>query len=216
MLTTILKELKPTGTRLVAVSKTKPPESILKLYEQGQRMFGENRVQEIVPKHEALPKDIEWHFIGRLQTNKVKYIAPFIHCIHSVDSLRLLEEIDKQAGKNGRIIGCLLQFYICDEATKHGMTIEEAETLLQSARFQALRNMRIGGVMGMATFTDDMVKIRQEFKNLKAIFEQLKKRYFQNSPHFREVSMGMSGDYQIAMEEGSTLVRIGTLLFGKR
>ncbi|TAK39713.1 MAG: YggS family pyridoxal phosphate-dependent enzyme [Saprospiraceae bacterium] len=216
MLSTILSELKPSGTRLVAVSKTKPTESIMALYEEGQRIFGENRVQEIVPKHDTLPKDIEWHFIGRLQINKVKYIAPFIRCIHSVESLRLLEEIEKQAGKNDRVIDCLLQFHICDEATKIGMTIEEADLLLQSAALQAMGHVRIAGIMGMATFTDDVVQIRQEFKNLKGIFERLKNRYFQDSSTFREISMGMSGDYQIAIEEGSTLVRIGTLLFGKR
>jgi len=216
MLSTILRELQPSGTRLVAVSKTKPTESIMALYEEGQRIFGENRVQEIVPKYKALPKDIEWHFIGRLQINKVKYIAPFIRCIHSVESLRLLEEIEKQAGKNDRIIDCLLQFHICDEATKIGMTVGEADLLLQSAALQAMGHVRIAGIMGMATFTDDVAQIRQEFKNLKGIFERLKNRYFQASPIFREISMGMSGDYQIAIEEGSTLVRIGTLLFGKR
>jgi len=216
MLNTILSELKPTGTRLVAVSKTKPAESILALYEKGQRIFGENRVQEIVPKHETLPKDIEWHFIGRLQTNKVKYIAPFVHCIHSADSLHLLEEINKQAGRQNRSINCLLQFHICDESTKIGMNLEEAESLLQSAAFKAMQYVRITGVMGMATFTNDKVQIRREFKSLRFIFEQIRTRHFQVQPSFREISMGMSGDYQIAIEEGSTLVRIGTLLFGKR
>lgn len=216
MLTEILKELKSSGTRLVAVSKTKPVETILALYEKGQKIFGENRVQEMVPKHDALPKDIEWHFIGRLQTNKVKFIAPFVHCIHSVDSLKLLKEIDKQAARNERIIDCLLQFHICDEDTKHGMTVEEATELLRSPEFQTFRHVRITGVMGMATFTDDMEQVRQEFKSLKTIFTNLRDVYFKDAPHFREISMGMSGDYKIAIEEGSTLVRIGTLLFGKR
>lgn len=216
MLEKILDELQPAGVRLVAVSKTHPPERILELYHQGQRIFGENRVQELVPKYEVLPKDIEWHLIGHLQSNKVKYIAPFVACIQSVDSLKLLIEIDKQAQKYGRIIDCLLQFHIAEEETKFGLDLTEAEEILQSAEFQQLENVRITGVMGMATFTDDEVQVRREFRFLKSIFEKIKNRYFPTPGHFKEISMGMSGDYKIAVEEGSTLVRIGTLLFGER
>jgi len=216
MLEKILQELQPTRTRLVAVSKTHPPERVLELYQKGQRVFGENRVQELVPKYEALPKDIEWHLIGHLQTNKVKYIAPFVTCIQSVDSLKLLQEIDKQAARPGRVIDCLLQFHIAEEETKFGLDLAEAETILQSPAFQPLKNTRITGVMGMATFTDDVVQVRREFRFLKSIFEKLKSRYFPEAAYFKEISMGMSGDYRIAVEEGSTLVRIGTLLFGER
>lgn len=216
MLEQILTQLAPTHTKLVAVSKTKPNEAILKLYGKGQRIFGENRVQDLVQKHEALPKDIEWHFIGHLQTNKVKYIAPFVSLIHGVDSLKLLKEIDKQAKRNERVIDCLLQFHIAEEDTKFGLDFGEAETLLRSADFQKMRNVRITGVMGMATFTDDMGQVRRELKSLKSIFEKLKSLFFDEADAFREISMGMSGDYEIAVEEGSTMVRIGTLLFGKR
>lgn len=202
--------------RLVAVSKTQPHEAILHLYQQGQRIFGENKVQELVPKYEALPKDIEWHLIGHLQSNKVKYIAPFVAMIHSVDSLKLLEEINKQAAKNQRVIHCLLQFKINDEETKFGLDLEEAFELLESSVFPRLQNIRLCGVMGMASFVDDENQVRREFKNLKGIFDQLKARYFSQDPAFKEISMGMSDDYPIALEEGSTLVRIGTLLFGAR
>jgi pyridoxal phosphate enzyme (YggS family) len=213
MYSTILQQLPPTA-RLVAVSKTQPPERLLDLYRQGQRIFGENRAQELLAKYEALPKDIEWHLIGHLQTNKVKYIAPFVACIHSVDSLKLLEEIDKQAQKNQRIIDCLLQFHIAEEDSKFGLDLPEADILLQSPVFIHLKNVRITGVMGMATFTDDLEQVRREFKNLKAIFDYLKSRYFPQANYFTELSM--SGDYQIAIEEGSTMLRIGTLLFGER
>ncbi len=216
MLEKILTELQPTQTRLVAVSKTKPEAEILELYNKGQRIFGENRVQELVAKQEVLPKDIEWHFIGHLQTNKVKYIAPFVACIHSVDSLKLLKEINKQAKKHDRPVDCLLQFHIAEEDTKFGLNLEEAEEILQSPEFQKLKNVRITGVMGMATFTEDEVQVRREFKTLKKIFDTLKSKYFPEAAHFTEVSMGMSGDYAIAVEEGSTMVRIGTLLFGER
>lgn len=215
MLEKILKEL-PASTRLVAVSKTKTPEQILELYHAGQRIFGENRVQELVPKYEELPKDIEWHAIGHLQTNKVKYIASFIACIHSVDSLKVLKEINKQAKKADRTIDCLLQFHIAGEETKFGLTREEAVEMLGSPDFKKLKNVRITGVMGMATFTDDENQVRQEFRSLKNIFDQLKQQFFPDAAWFREISMGMSGDFTIAVEEGSTLVRIGTLLFGER
>lgn len=216
MLQQILNELRPTNTQLVAVSKTKSPEEILKLYQQGQRDFGENKVQELTAKYEALPKDIRWHFIGHLQTNKVKYIAPFIHLIHSVDSLEVLKEIDKQAKKYNRIIDCLLQFKIAQEDTKYGFDLESVEKILQSVDFQILKNIKIVGVMGMATFTEDETQVQKEFKQLQGIFETLQNKYFSNNEIFKEISMGMSDDYKMAAEEGSTMVRIGTLLFGIR
>lgn len=212
----ILQELQSTQTQLVAVSKTKPNEAILELYEQGQRDFGENKAQELAPKYEALPRDIRWHMIGHLQTNKVKYIAPFVHLIHSVDSQKVLKEINKEARKNERVIDCLLQFKIAQEDTKYGFDLPEAEAMLQSDVFKSYEHVRIIGVMGMATFTDDEAQVRREFQKLRDIFEQLKTKYFADQPAFREISMGMSDDYKIAIEEGSTMVRIGTLLFGKR
>jgi hypothetical protein len=202
--------------RLVAVSKTQSHEAILGLYAQGQRIFGENKVQELVSKYEALPKDIEWHLIGHLQSNKVKYIAPFVRLIHSVDSLDLLKEINKQAAKQQRVIDCLLQFKINDEATKFGLDYAEACALLESASYPTLSHVRLCGVMGMASFVNDEAQIRREFQSLRQIFEQLQATYFADQPHFKEISMGMSDDYPIAIAEGSTLVRIGTLLFGKR
>lgn len=212
----ILKELRSTQTQLVAVSKTKPNEAILELYGQGQRDFGENKAQELTPKYEALPRDIRWHMIGHLQTNKVKYIAPFVHLIHSVDSQKVLKEINKEARKNERVIDCLLQFKIAQEDTKYGFDLPEAEAMLQSEAFQNYEHVRIIGVMGMATFTDDEAQVRREFQKLHGIFEHLKNKHFAGQPHFTEISMGMSDDYKIAIEEGSTMVRIGTLLFGER
>lgn len=213
---TIQQQLAITNTKLVAVSKTHPPERVMELYQLGQRVFGENRVQELLPKFEALPKDIEWHLIGHLQSNKVKYVAPFVACIQSVDSFRLLQAIDKQALKCGRVIDCLLQFHVAEEETKFGFDESEAEAMLQSADFQALKNIRITGVMGMATFTDDEAQVRREFRHLREIFNSLKTNYFYEQDSFLDISMGMSGDYPIAVEEGSTIVRIGTLLFGQR
>lgn len=210
------QELAITDTKLIAVSKTKSQEEILELYEQGQRAFGENRVQELIEKWEALPKDIEWHLIGHLQTNKVKYLAPFIHLIHSIDSFKLLQEVNKQAAKEDRIIEGLLQFKIADEDTKYGFDFDSALEMLESVAFKDLKNIRITGVMGMATFTEDEEQVRREFRDLKDIFDQLKDRYFEDQDSFKEISMGMSGDYPIAVEEGSTMVRIGTLLFGVR
>lgn len=209
-------ELKSRHVTLVAVSKTHPPERILELYRSGQRIFGENRVQEMVDKYEVLPKDIEWHLIGHLQTNKVKYIAPFVRMIHSVDSLRLLQEIDRQARKAGRVIDCLLQFHIAEEETKFGLDEQEARALLSSPEYQSMPGIRVCGVMGMASFTPDADHVRGEFRHLHDIFQRLRVEYFLNAPHFREISMGMSGDWQIAVEEGSTMVRIGSLLFGQR
>ncbi|NBV90925.1 MAG: YggS family pyridoxal phosphate-dependent enzyme [Flavobacteriia bacterium] len=201
---------------LVAVSKTKPMSMLQEAYDAGQRVFGENKVQEMVEKYEQMPKDIKWHMIGHLQSNKVKYIAPFVDLIHGVDSLKLLEEINKQAKKNHRIISCLLQFHIAQEETKFGLSLEEAESLLSGEAFPALQNIQIAGVMGMATFTEDTEQVRKEFKSLKSHFEVLKSKYFPLQNTFTEISMGMSDDYQIAMEEGSTLIRVGSKIFGSR
>ena len=216
MLRTLSRQLKITSTKLIAVSKTKPDWAILDLYNKGQRVFGENKALELASKYERLPKDIEWHFIGHLQTNKVKYIAPFVHCIHSIDSIKLLKEVNKRAMLHDRVIDCLLQFHIAEEASKYGLDELDAKQLIESHAYQAMENIRLTGVMGMATFTDDMVQVRREFKRLKTIFDSLKSTYFSDQAHFKEISMGMSGDYEIAVEEGSTMVRIGTLLFGRR
>ena len=216
MLKKILSELETSKTKLIAVSKTKPNEAIQKMYDEGQRIFGENKVQELVGKYEALPKDIEWHLIGHLQTNKVKYIAPFVQLIHSVDSLKLLKEINKQASKNDRIIKVLLQFHIAEEMTKFGLDMQEANDILTSSIFSEMKNIKVVGVMGMATFTNDLDQVRKEFRILRYIFDQVKNNYFENDNTFQEISMGMSGDYQVAIEEGSTMVRIGSLLFGSR
>ena len=216
MIKEILKELDTKHVKLVAVSKTKPITQILELYQVGQRVFGENKVQELVEKAELMPKDIEWHMIGHLQKNKVKFIAPFVSLIHSVDSLELLAEIDKYAAKNNRIIDCLLQFYIAQEDTKFGLSLQEGQELLSSNQYMKLENIRIVGVMGMATFTDNKTQVKAEFNQLKNIFDELKSTYFKNEDSFKEISMGMSDDYKIAVEAGSTMVRIGSLLFGKR
>lgn len=213
MLNIIRKTLEASNTTLVAVSKTRSNEAILRLYEQGQAIFGENRVQELLQKYETLPKDIQWHLIGHLQTNKVKYIAPFVQTIHSVDSLKLLKEINKQAAKNERSIDCLLQMHIAKEDTKFGLNQEETIALLESAAYAEMKNIRITGVMGMATFTNDETQVRSEFRHLKSIFDELKNTFFSKNADFKHISMGMSGDYKIAIEEGSTMVRIGSLLF---
>jgi PLP dependent protein len=215
-LATILEELKPTNTQLVAVSKTKPLAQILEIYHQGQRHFGENIVQELTAKYEQLPKDICWHLIGHLQTNKVKYVAPFVHLIESVDSFKVLKEIDKQAQKHNRIIDCLLEIKIAEEENKYGFSREEVEAMLGSEEFKRLNNIRILGLMGIATFTEDEEQVRREFVGLRDFFEYLKAGYFASQERFREISMGMSDDYKIALREGSTMVRIGSLLFGER
>lgn len=207
--------LKNTQARLIAVSKTKPNEDLLKAYEAGQRAFGENKVQELSRKAEELPKDIEWHMIGHLQRNKVKYIAPFVSLIHGVDSLRLLAEINKQAAKNDRTIDCLLQVYIADEETKFGLSADELKELIATEEFKALTNIKVVGLMGMATNTEDKAQIRSEFKSLKTLFDALKTKSSANF-EMKEISMGMTGDYQIACEEGSTMVRIGSAIFGAR
>ena len=216
MLKKILKNLTPTSTTLVAVSKTKPAEAIQELYDQGQRIFGENKVQELTWKYEALPKDIAWHAIGHLQTNKVKYIAPFVALIHSVESLKLMKEIDKQAKKNDRVIEILLQFHIAEEDTKFGLDLSEAREILNSDFYKNAQNIKVVGVMGMATFTEDKNQVRNEFRTLKKFFDELKMEFFEGENSFKEISMGMSGDYEIAVEEGSTMVRVGSLLFGTR
>lgn len=211
-----IKSELPEGVLLVAVSKTKPNEEILQAYNTGHRVFGENKVQELVRKYEELPKDIEWHFIGHLQTNKVKYIAPFVHLIHGIDSLKLLKTVNKEAVKNNRVISCLIQFHIARESTKFGFLPDEARAMLASEEFSQLKNVQICGVMGMATFTDDEAQIRSEFKTLAGYFESLKNDYFKDAEHFREISMGMSDDYRIAIEEGSTIIRVGSKIFGER
>lgn len=206
----------PDAIKLIAVSKLKPIEDIHVAYNSGHRYFGENKAMEIKAKWEALPKDIEWHFIGHLQTNKVKYIAPFVHLIHSVDSMKLLQEINRQGLKNNRTIDCLLQFYIATEETKFGFSPDEAAELLESENFQSMKNIHICGVMGMATYTENKTLIRQEFKTLYTYFSELKNKYFYNAQYFKEISMGMTNDFDIAMEEGSTIVRIGSAIFGER
>ena len=212
-----IKDSVPSNVKIVAVSKTKPAATIELLYSKsGQRLFGENKVQELEAKHEILPADIEWHFIGHLQTNKIKYIAPFVSLIQSVDSYRLLREINKEALKQNRIIPCLLQFYIAREEAKYGFSLEEAFLMLDDNKFHELSNVSIKGVMGMATYTNDEPQIRSEFKTLFGYFELIKSRYFARDNDFCEISMGMTDDYLIAIEEGSTIVRIGSGIFGER
>ena len=212
----LLKEELPEEVVLVAVSKTKTATLIQEAYDAGQRIFGENKVQEMVDKWEILPKDIEWHLIGHLQSNKVKYIAPFVSLIHSVDSFKLLQEINKQGEKNNRVIPCLLQFHIAQEETKFGLSFEEAEEILQSREFIEMNHVSIAGLMGMASFVEDEGQIRDEFRNLHNYFAILKSNYFKYNPDFKVLSMGMSGDYKLAIEEGSNIVRIGSSLFGSR
>jgi hypothetical protein len=211
-----LKKQLPTQCRLIAVSKTHPVEKIQEAYNTGHRVFGENKVQELVPKYEALPKDIEWHLIGHLQSNKVKYIASFVGLIHSVDSLKLLEEINKQGMKVNRVIPCLLQLHIAEEESKFGFSEQELFDMLGNTTFRNFKNVRIQGLMGMATFTDNKDQIRKEFKTLRSIFEKLKTAALPSHVEMRELSMGMSSDYNIAIEEGSTLIRVGTAIFGQR
>lgn len=205
----------PSKVKIVAVSKTMPVKTILEAYQAGHRLFGENKSQELIAKQPFLPNDLRWHFIGHLQSNKVKYITPFVEMIESVDSLKLLQEIDKNAEKNNRIIKCLLQFHIATEETKFGLDPEEAEAILTSQEFAEMKNISICGVMGMASFTEDTALIRREFHSLKTVESHLKNIFFKNNPEFCEISMGMTGDYKIAIEEGSTIVRIGTGIFGK-
>jgi len=211
-----LRQNLPAGCVLVAVSKTKPVDQIALAYEAGQRVFGENKVQEMVPKHEALPRDIAWHMIGHLQSNKVKYIAPFVALIHSVDSVRLLEEIDKQAAKVLRVIPCLLQVHIAEEETKFGFSEDEVLALFQSPTFAQLKHVAVQGLMGMATLTEDKQQIRKEFHGLKVFFEKLRSASLPANTTLKELSMGMSGDFEVAIEEGATIVRVGSAIFGSR
>jgi pyridoxal phosphate enzyme (YggS family) len=211
-----LRQSMPASVKLVAVSKTMPASSIMEAYEAGQRAFGENRVQELLVKKDFLPSDIEWHLIGHLQRNKVKYIAPFVSMIQSADSLRLLITVNEEAEKNGRILDVLLQVHIAREETKFGFSRQEIEDMIESPEFSVLKNIKIRGLMGMASFTDNMEQVRTEFRYLASVYKDLKDGYFASFSGFNELSMGMSGDYRIAISEGSTIVRIGSLIFGKR
>ncbi len=210
------EKLRSTNCKLVAVSKTKPNEVILEAYQAGQRVFGENKVQEMTEKHQSLPDDIEWHMIGHLQRNKVKYIAPFVSLIHSVDSMKLLKEVNKQAAKNDRTIEVLLQIHIAEEDTKFGLDKNELFELVHDIELPEMKNIKVVGLMGMATFTENQEQIRREFKMLKDLFIEIKKEYTPENVQIRELSMGMSGDYEIAIEEGSTLIRVGSSIFGSR
>ncbi len=212
---TQIKSSLPPHVTLVAVSKTKPVADLMEAYEAGQRIFGENKIQEMAEKWEAMPKDIQWHMIGHVQTNKVKFMAPFVSLIHGVDSLKLLQEINKQALKNNRVIDCLLQIHIAEEETKFGLDEEELKAILNSAELRQMKNIRILGLMGMATFTDDQTQIKKEFTHLKSIFDHLQPLNTENC-QLNIISMGMSGDYQLAIECGSTIVRIGSSIFGNR
>ena len=211
-----VRESIPGNVTLVAVSKTKPASVIQEAYELGERIFGENKVQELVEKSEQLPKDINWHLIGHLQSNKVKYIAPFVSMIHSIDSLKLLIEINKQALKNDRTIDCLLQFHIAEEESKFGLSLESAKELLESKEFSEMRNISIVGVMGMASFSNNEEQVREEFRTLENYFHVIQSHFFKFNHNFEHISMGMSGDYKIAIEEGSTMVRVGSSIFGSR
>lgn len=206
----------PDGVRLVAISKYHPNEYILAAYTEGQRIFGESHERELTRKHESLPDDIEWHFIGHLQTNKVKYIAPYISMIESVDSIRLLREINKQAARHGRVIDVLLELHIAEEETKYGLTLDECRQLLDDGEWRALDNVRICGLMTMASYVDDEIQIRSEFTMASDFFDKVKQRYFPGEESFKERSWGMSHDYKIAIECGSTMVRVGTKIFGPR
>ena len=202
----------PENVTLVAVSKTKPVSDLMEAYQAGQRVFGENKIQEMTEKWELMPKDIQWHMIGHVQTNKVKYMAEYVNLIHGIDSLKLLQEINKQAAKHNRVIDCLLQIYIADEETKFGLDENELNDILNSSEFQSMKNIKVIGLMGMATFTYNQIQIKTEFQNLKTIFDKFQ---IPNS-QFTTLSMGMSGDYKLAIECGSTMVRIGSSLFGGR
>jgi len=208
-----IKNSLPQSTELVAVSKYQPNAHVLKLYEAGQRIFGENKVQDLLAKKEQLPADIQWHFIGHLQTNKVKQIAPFIHLIQSVDSFKLLQEINRQGEKCGRCISCLLQFHVAEEETKFGFEYQEAANMLQSVEFAQLKNVQIEGIMGMATNTERKDRIEKDFSQLQTYFQRLKNDYFIKKTHFNRLSMGMSGDYELALRYGANMVRLGSLIF---
>lgn len=206
----------PQGVRLVAVSKYHPADSIQQAYDAGQRVFGESHVQELMEKEACLPKDIEWHFIGHLQTNKVKYMAPFVSLIHAVDSLKLLKEIDRQGSRCRRVIPCLLQLHVAQEETKYGFSFEECRQLLTGGAWRELQHVSLHGLMCMASNTDDMEQVRQEFRQVKLFFSEMQQATADELPQFKELSMGMSHDYPEALEEGSTLIRVGSLIFGER
>lgn len=214
-ITRLQKEL-PKGVNLLAISKYQPIEAIQEAYDAGQRMFGENHIQEMAAKAAVLPKDIQWHFTGHVQTNKIKYMAPFVSLVHAVDSFRLLREIDKHAAKHNRSIDCLLQIHIAQEDTKYGLTIDECRQLLANEPWRELEHVRITGLMAMGSNTDDMEQVRREFRQMKNLFDELKEKYFANAPSFNQLSEGMTDDYPIAIEEGSTIVRIGSMIFGER
>jgi pyridoxal phosphate enzyme (YggS family) len=211
-----LQRAVPKGVKIIAVSKTKPIDLLKAAYDAGQRAFGENYVQELVDKYPQLPQDIEWHFIGHLQSNKVKNIAPFVSYIHAVDSEKLLREIDKQAEKNNRVINCLLQFHIADEESKFGFQLDNYKEVLSAIPFAEFKHIRICGVMGMASFVQNQLQIESEFNTLKRIFEELKSSLFKDNSDFAELSMGMSGDWPLAVDKGSTMIRIGSSIFGNR
>ncbi len=211
-----LRKSIPENVRLVAVSKTHGAEQVREAYDAGQLAFGENKAQELIAKQPLLPADIRWHFIGHLQTNKVKFLAPFVSMIESIDSLKLLKEVNKQAAKSDRVVDVLLQFHIAEEDTKFGLDLEEAKALLESDVYGNLSNIKVCGVMGMATFTEDKQQVKREFKHLKSIFDKLKADYYADNESFKEISMGMSGDYAEAIQEGASIVRIGSLIFGER
>ncbi|NHB67292.1 YggS family pyridoxal phosphate-dependent enzyme [Perlabentimonas gracilis] len=211
-----IKSSIPAHVTLVAVSKTHPPEVIMEAYNAGQRIFGENKVQEMISKQEVMPKDIQWHLVGHLQTNKVKYIAPFVSLVHSVDSAKLLKELNKGGAKNNRIIDCLIQVHIAEEDTKFGLSAQELDTILSNPAVAEYTNVRIVGLMGMATFTDNMEQVRREFKGLADIYKNIKQKYFADQPSFNTLSMGMSGDFEVAIDEGSTMIRVGSSIFGTR
>ena len=206
----------PENVTLVAVSKTKPNEAILEAYEAGQRVFGENKVQELAEKATALPKDIEWHMIGHVQTNKIKYMAPFVTLVHGVDRIKVLKELNKEAAKNDRVIDCLLQVFIADEETKFGFSAEEVLEIFKENQLDNYKNIRVRGLMGMATFTDDQTQIASEFAGLKSLFENIKQSFPNPQSEFNILSRGMSGDYQLAIANGSTMIRVGTKIFGGR
>lgn len=211
----VLSEL-PANVRLVAVSKFHPQEAIMEAYQAGQRIFGESKVQEMTEKYEALPKDIQWHFIGHLQTNKIKYMAPYVAMIHGVDSYKLLADIYKQAAKCNRRIPCLLQLHIAQEETKFGFSFDECTAMLETENWKSLDHVALQGVMGMASNTDNMEQVKNEFQSLHTYFQQIKKQFFADAPDFKEISMGMSHDYPIALQEGSTMIRVGSKIFGER
>ena len=211
-----LRETVPEKVKIVAVSKFHSVEEIKEAYDDGQLHFGESRVQELEEKQPLLPADIEWHFVGSLQRNKVRFIAPFVSLVHSLDNARLMREIDKRAAANNRVIPCLLQLHVADEETKSGFTPDECRKFLADGKWKECRNVQIAGIMGMATFTEDTKQVRKEFRLLKSLFDEFKSEYFADDGSFKEISMGMSGDYPIAIEEGATIIRVGTLIFGER